>query len=383
MHITYTHWGDATGFGAGTFHHARTDNEALALDPTADRGTWVSPVVQHGFAATELVASWNADTPPGCWIEVLVAGTTDNGEASPDYLLGRWASGEEAIARTTVTGQRDRIARVDYDTLIAAEGVGFESWQITVRLHREAGSAGTPRVRLVGVMTSALPRREDRGVSAPTGVAGGAELPVPPYSQQVHRGRLPEYNGGGEAWCSPTSTAMVVAYWGGGPTAADWRWLAADYPDPQVAHAARGTYDAGYHGTGNWPFNTAYAAGYRAASGAPLTAFVTRLRSLAEAEAFIAAGIPLIASVAFTAAELTGAGYHTNGHLLVIIGFTDGGDVVVNDPASHLEADNGAVRTTYDRAEFERAWVDRTGGIVYVIHPVDVPLPAAPVEPNW
>ena len=62
--------------------------------------------------------------------------------------------------------------------------------------------------------------------------------------------------------------------------------------DPSVDYAARGTYDAAYRGTGNWPFNAAYAARFN------LDAFVTQLRSLAEAEQFVRAGIPLVASIA-------------------------------------------------------------------------------------
>jgi len=34
------------------------------------------------------------------------------------------------------------------------------------------------------------------------------------------------------------------------------------------------------------------------------------------------------------------------------------------------------VRRTYDRGQFERAWLDGSGGLVYVIHRDDQPLPA-------
>ena len=89
--------------------------------------------------------------------------------------------------------------------------------------------------------------------------------------------------------------------------------------------------------------------------------------------------------MSFKKSELTGAGYGTNGHLLVIVGFTPDGDVVVNDPASHLMPSNDEVRVVYDRAEFESVWVPHSGGIVYVIHPPTVPLPASltPAQPNW
>jgi hypothetical protein len=174
---------------------------------------------------------------------------------------------------------------------------------------------------------------------------------------------------------------MVVDFWGAGPSGAETGWVTAAVPtetDPQVDFAARNVFDYTYDGAGNWPFNTAYAA----ARG--LRGFVTRLRTLTEAEEFIAKGIPLVASVSFTKGELKGAGYGTNGHLMVIVGFTDTGDVVCNDPASHLIPDNGEVRVTYDREQFENVWAPHSGGIVYVIHPERVALPDAPEkEPNW
>src|SRR4029079_13652516 len=163
------------------------------------------------------------------------------------------------------------------------------------------------------------------------------DLGVPTYSQEIHAGEFPEYDGGGEAWCSPTSTAMILDFWHAGPTASELASFpgatkadGSPYVDPQVDYASRAVYDWHYQGAGNWPFNTAYA-GSRG-----LNAFVTRLRSLAEAEQFIKAGIPLVASLSFKKGDLPGAGYGTNGHLMVIVGFAPNGDVVVNDPASHL-----------------------------------------------
>jgi hypothetical protein len=64
----------------------------------------------------------------------------------------------------------------------------------------------------------------------------------------------------------------------------------------------------------------------------------------------------------------------------VIVGFTASGDVVTNDPAAPKAA---GVRTTYDRAQFENAWIPKSGGTVYVIHDAAHPLPAAPAQANW
>jgi len=45
--------------------------------------------------------------------------------------------------------------------------------------------------------------------------------------------------------------------------------------------------------------------------------------------------------------------------------------VLVNDPAG---PDDANVRYTYDRAQFDAAWAN-SGRTVYLIHPVDQPLP--------
>ena len=81
---------------------------------------------------------------------------------------------------------------------------------------------------------------------------------------------------------------------------------------------------------------------------------------------YLEAGIPIVVSVRFTRAELPEAGYATSGYLLVIVGFTAAGDVIVNDPAS---SDDAAVRRVYPRAEFANVWLPSTksGGVAYVI----------------
>ena len=127
-------------------------------------------------------------------------------------------------------------------------------------------------------------------------------------------------------------------------------------------------YDYGYDGAGNWAFNTAYAA--------ILTgdAFVTRLTSLREAERFVAAGIPLAASISFSRGQLSGAPISsTAGHLVVIGGFTADGRRGRQRPR---RSTNSAVRRTYDRGQFERAWLRKSSGTVYVVRDAAHPLPA-------
>ncbi|GAB3818320.1 C39 family peptidase [Micromonospora zhanjiangensis] len=351
--------------------------------------TWTSPVTRVGFDATELVASWNAETPAGTWIQVELQGTYNTGGTTPWYVMGRWASGDQDIKRTSVDGQGDPYSSIWTDTFSiddAAAGVLLRAYQLRLTLYRAPDQLRAPRVWSLGAMASAVPDRFTVPASAGH-IAWGTELAVPRYSQNIHRGHYPEYDGGGEAWCSPTSTEMVVEYWGRKPSAQDTSWVDPSYPDPTVDHAARMTYDYQYEGAGNWPFNTAYAASYPG-----LDAKVTRLHSLDEVERFIAAGIPVVTSQSFLASELDGANYGTSGHLFVVVGFTADGDVVVNDPAS---SSDDAVRNVYKRAQFEQIWQrtkrinasgkvsSGTGGIAYLIKPWWKPWPKVAGSTNW
>jgi hypothetical protein len=199
-------------------------------------------------------------------------------------------------------------------------------------------------------------------------------LDVPRFSQRRHTGDETRWGGGGDSWCSPTCTSMVLAWWGAGPPAQRYAWVDPPGPRPVVVHAARHCYDEAYQGCGNWSFNTAYAGLHG------VEAFVTRLRSLAEAEAFVAAGIPLVLSAAFRSGEVPGLNYDTRGHLMVLVGFTDAGDPVLNDPYA---PDDESVRRTVDRGRFEAAWQGGSGGAAYVIHPASVALPPRPAQANW
>ena len=366
------------GDPAGLCHW--TDEYVAEPQPRAYAWTsWVSPQVSPGFAFTELVPSWNASTPGDSWLSLEARVSVDGTAWSHWFALAVWAETDDELhAASSPRAQADDVADVSTDVLQAHDGVAFTAYQLKVSLLRAPSSAAVPTVRMLGAMVSAVPEQAPAATS-PGGEAWGVELPVPPHSQQLHRDTFPQWAGGGEAWCSPSSTTMVLERWGLGPTATDVAWVPDGSPDPQVVHAARQTFDHVYGGCGNWTFNTAYAGRFGA------EAFVTRLRSLTELETLVAAGVPVVATVAFDQGGLPGAGYETRGHLLVVVGFTGTGDVVANDPASRRERSNHAVRAVYDRAAFERVWLGSSGGVVYLIRPADVPLPPVPdpAQPNW
>jgi hypothetical protein len=350
--------------------HANVNGDGVDGSGEYAYGTWTSGVYSTGFAFNELVSSWNAQTPTGTWIQVEVKPQLDDGHwAAKWYVLGRWTYGDSDFHRTSVGGQGDADGFVSIDTFFAKDHPAI-AYRLQLTLYRRAGSTDSPTVSRLSAVASNLTNQKMNFPSTSTlGPNESIHLDVPTYSQETHHGHYPQYDNGGEAWCSPTSTSMVVAYWGSqyAPTSAETSWV--DPPnDPWVDYTARYVYDYHYNGAGNWPFNAAYAA------GRGLVADVTQLRNLADAEAYLKAGIPLVASIAFQPNKLDGADIKsTNGHLAVIVGFTNGGkQVIVNDPASPTD---DAVQHIYDREQFEKAWIPASGGIVYVIRRAGLPTP--------
>jgi hypothetical protein len=340
---------------------------------TYSYGTWTSPVYPISFPFTELVSSWNAKTSPGTWIQSEVKPQIDNGHWAKWYILGRWTYNDSDFHRTSVRRQGDADGFVAIDTFFTKDHPAV-AYQLRLTIFRRVGltEAQAPvSVSRYSAVASNLRNQQSTFPSATTMNGETIDLGVTPYSQEIHHGEYPEFDNGGEAWCSPTSTAMVVQYWENetgtpyAPTDEETEWV--EFPnDPDVDYTARFVYDYNYQGAGNWPFNTAYAA------ERGLLTDVTQLHNLSEAEPFIRDGIPLIASVAWESNKLDTAIKSTNGHLMVIGGFEGDGDVIAYDPASDTNAE---VRHVYDREQFEDAWIPASGGIVYVIRPYGWPTP--------
>lgn len=334
---------DSDPYGPGGFHGHDYYNGGGFLV-----GEALSPVTSTYFCFQEATPSWNADTPAGTWIETQLRARL-RGRWTRWYNLGIWATDTSTIERHSVDEQEDADGHVDTDTLIVTNhSACANALQLKLRLFSTDG-VPVPVVYRASLtyskkpldIDSFKPGRPDRWDHV---------LEVPECSQMV-------YPDGGDVWCSPTSTAMVLAYWTNdeGPC------------EPGVRAAAAGTYDWLYEGNGNWPFNAAYAATHG------LEGYVARLSSLAEAEKWIEAGVPVICSLAWGRDELTGAPFQTSdGHLVVLVGFDAAGNPVVNDPGASTDE---AVQRTYLRSEFESLWLGHAGGTVYLMYPSDWPVP--------
>ena len=303
---------------------------AAGVTPDAGTAAAASPEVETGHPFSNLVASWNADTPPGTSIEADVRARIGD-RWTNWYIMGRWAGPGTG---SSVDHQKDADGDVDVDTL---------------RLNAPANAAQM-RVRFTGAgdtvarLTLASLCWENPAAPAPAPPAlvdGWARtLPVPPSSQMVQACSNPG------SICSPTSLSMVLRYCG----------VAC-----QPLDAVRGVHDTASDMYGNWPLNTAYAG----SCGCP--SFVARFTCLEQVQNEIAAGHPVITSIRFSKGELAGAPIsRSRGHLVVVVGFTPAGNVVVNDPAAPSEA---SVRRVYLRDQFTHAWIGGSGGIVYLVAP--------------
>jgi hypothetical protein len=301
----------------------------------------------------EAIPSWSAATPAGSWIEVQLRARLANCWTG-FYRIAQWDSLRESSMRRSFDAQKDADGHVATDTLILAGPA--DAVQPRLLLHTTAGEPPSIRVLRLALSGPVAPRATGACLAA-------RELPVPARSQMI-------YPNGGNVWCSPTAIAMLLAYWHA--QTGDERLA------PFVEHSAipelvvPQVYDPIYEGHGNWAFNTAFAA------GVGVEAYVARLAGLEQIEPWIAAGVPVVISVSCVGISNAAAPAST-GHLLIVAGFDERGNVIVADPAGRQQRD---VRRVYDAAELERAWLDGSGGTVYLIYPHAWPAPQAAGAPG-
>src|SRR5919202_1161987 len=109
-------------------------------------GSWTSSVFSTGFGFTELVSSWNAQTPAGTFIRVYMSAQRADGSFTKWYTMGIWAYGDGDIYRTSVGHQGDGDGYIAIDTFFAKDHP-MVAYQLSATLYR-AGSASPTLTRL-------------------------------------------------------------------------------------------------------------------------------------------------------------------------------------------------------------------------------------------
>ena len=318
-----------------TFARSQTTNGETIL---------LSPPLPAGMDWNQLVVSWNATAPPGTWLKIEAAALSP-GHRTKFFNLGLWSPDNLAFPRTSQSDQTDPDGTVNVDTLELLH----PAQAVQIRLTLGGAAAIIPTLKFLGL--SFCNPRVPPPHHPPNHAAWGKTIPTPGYSQ---RG-WPD----GQGWCSPTSLTMVLARWADVLHRPDLK-----LPVPATAAAV---FDQDFGGTGNWPFNTAFAGSFPG-----LRAEVTRLDDLSEVEDWIAAGLPVILSTRWDYLA-PGRPSDSTGHLIVCTGFTSAGDVIVNDPAIRLDR-HPTVQCTYRRADILRAWA-QSHHTVYLVYPETATLP--------
>jgi hypothetical protein len=305
----------------------------------------LSPEIKSRIPWNELVVSWNTTAPAGTFVKIEACAIVP-WKKTKFYTLANWSPDNKTFPRTSVRGQKNADGNVDTDTLILNEPA--KAAQIRVTLGGTNGVQPTLKFLSLSFSNTKVPPV----TRPPNRAAWGKIITTPEHSQFGY----PNEKG----WCSPTSLSMVLSRWSD--------VMRRPEMDLNVPEVAKKVYDQGFAGTGNWPFNTAFAGSFRG-----MRSYVTRLDDLSEVEDWIAAGIPVILSARWDWL-LPGRPPDNDGHLIVCIGFTETGDVVINDPATRLEKQE-SVRRIYKRDDVIHSWT-KSHNAVYLIYPESAQIPA-------
>lgn len=293
--------------------------DELALD---DKGQWqrtVDPEMQWN----ELIVSWNADLQPTgkLTVEAMVQG------ADRWYVLGIWTN--DKTTRKSVNEQKSEAGEVSTDTLI----VPATESKVNLRITGEGAA--------LKLITLSFANREAATAPGEKSEVGLGKVLEPPRRAQMS---YPN----GKVICSATSTSMLLGYWA--------KELSIPTLDVDVPAVCDGVFDPEWPGTGNWPFNTAFAGSQPGMRG-----YVARLWNVEQLQRWIDRGIPVACSVSNQLLQGNPKGKN-DGHIVVLVGFTPEGDPVFNDPGRNV------VRMTYKRADFEAAWAS-SGRTCYLVYP--------------
>ena len=298
-----------------------------------------SPPISPKVNWDELVASWDAEMAETTYLKIEVRAIYLE-RATKFYTMALWSGDPKKHPRESVLHQKDSDGDVSTDTLMLKRAGG----DLQVRLTLGGDDPLKPKLKFLGLCFLDSKATPDK--LPPNKAAWGKTLAVPERSQMAYPN--------GKVLCSPTTVSMIMSWW-----ATELKRPELDHDVPEIVPQV---YDANWHGTGNWPFNTAYAGSFKGMRG-----YVTRMTDVSELEDWIANGIPVGLSLCYDRLRAKGPG--PNGHLVVCVGFTEDGDVIINDPGTSKN-----VRKTFPRKNLINAWA-YSHNAAYMIYPEDADIP--------
>jgi hypothetical protein len=315
------------------------DGHYLLIDDPSQPSSFISTIHKTKFPFDEIILSWNvrAEDDGGIYITMSLSPDSTNWF---DFYYQTWGGiDRDTLPVPDIPSKIKDIGYLDEDIIRLKQPMQF--YQFTV--HTYAGKDGWllfDRAAVCYTKTDGTKRELKK--YAPTEYAITPVNLAVPYRSQ---GWLPDSISG--KTCSPTSVGMVLNYYN------------LDYSTIEVARATYDKYNDIY---GNWPYNAqaAYILGMK-------RTWIARHNSFKELAGELADGKPVVISIAVDYDQkLTGAPYKTtDGHLIVVRGFDQDGNVLVNDPAAR-DIEHGMV--TYNIDELTNVWVGHDGVAYHLWH---------------
>ena len=307
--------------------------------------------ISPGIDFTEAIPSWNLDSPDNGSIKVeLRVPKADQTGKSKWFTIAEWSKSTSWTHRQSLDGQSDADAKVFTDTLRVSKRVKSVDLKLTLTTKpslKEGFTQSAVKLFTIAFVDTSTVHPGEPLVKSP---AWGTLIDVPQRAQ----GNYPN----GKVLCSATSMSMLLWHWSNQLNMPE---MNKDVPEVEL-----NVWDPVYQGAGNWPFNTAYAGSFEELKG-----YVSRLTSIEDLQELIANHVPVACSVSFDMLRGRELSKGESGHLVLVVGFTEDGTPIFNDPAF-----KDGVRKTYKRDDFERAW-NYSNRTVYIIHPVGLKLPAS------
>lgn len=316
---------------------------ALTAVVTGRRPTarYTSAVIPCRFPASEFLPSWNIELPREDQSFKIFLRVYDESKdkPSPWFLMGEGGAWTDDGVPVKVEAKGWGVSKIDYLKLEKpASAFQFKVEFKTADVIPAPSSADeSPRLKRFFVHYSGQAARA-QPVKVASEVSRACRVPVPYRSQlDVKTKKLRHIV------CCPTCVAMVFEHHG------------IDKPTLSVCEDV---YDNRHKIYGVWP------RAAQAAARHGCRAWVHRFRCLDEVRAHLMTGRPVIASIRVGEGELRGARYpKSNGHLIVITGYSGKNKIRVNDPYS--AGPNGG-EIEYESADIEKVWLDN-GGVAILI----------------